>query len=118
MPDVLGMDKAVTNAMCTEDSYSYTRIKDTYSTSICTLSESLITALTQLVSVVVGADSGFIPLHACGVTQSSGAARNSTMQFVQSVMALATTQINGNPRHSRVHVVDRSDADGSRSGRM
>ena len=107
-----GMDKAEKNAMDTEDSNSHARIKDTQSTWRCTAqgrviglkgitvnSVQLITGWTQHTdSVVVAVDSVFIQLYSCA--DSSGATRNSTMEFTQSVMALTTTRIIENTRRS------------------
>ena len=113
--------------MDTEDSCLYTRIKDTHTSAIYTVQlakrrvtellgvtvisvEALITAVTQQTnSAVTKADSAFSQLYSCSDMRNSGAARNSTMEFAQSVMVLTTTRIIGNPRRSRI----RADADGS-----
>ena len=130
------MDKAVKNGTCTEDSHSNTEIKDKCSSSICTVTpaqgyvtglkgvtvnsvEALMTAVLtqQIVSVVIRADSVPFQLYSSGDMQSFGAARNSTMKFFQSVGALTAARIIGKVRPSPMLVVQRADADGSRSGR-
>ena len=117
--------------MHTEDSYRYTGIKDTYSTLGCTMRlaqgcitrlkgvtvnsvEALMTALTkQLLSVVIEANSVSIQLHPGSEMRSSGAARNWTMEFSQSVLTRATARIIGQKRRSQILLVCRADADGS-----
>ena len=106
-----GVDKAVKNAFHTEDRDSYMGLKDTCLTCICTervtgLKGVTVDSVEALTTALI-----FFQLYSCGDMQSSGAARNSTMEFLQSIMAQTTARIIEQERRSRMLVVNRAEAE-------